>query len=183
MNQQIKQIAERLKGLREALDIELTEIATICNISEDRYREFESGEHDIPIGILHQISQHYQIELSILMFGDEAHMNSYFLTRAGKGAAVERTKAYKYQALAAGFKNREVTPLLVTVEPNEDQNLTLNQHAGQEFNMIIKGRMLLHINGKELILEEGDSIYFNSSLSHGMKALDGKQVQFLAVII
>ena len=43
--------------------------------------------------------------------------------------------------------------------------------------------MLLLINGKELILEAGDSIYFNSDLPHGMKALDGEVVRFLAVII
>ena len=29
--------------------------------------------------------------------------------------------------------------------------------------------MMININGKELILNEGDSIYFNSKLSHGMK--------------
>ncbi|MGL4292823.1 MAG: cupin domain-containing protein, partial [Bacteroidales bacterium] len=33
------------------------------------------------------------------------------------------------------------------------------------------------------VLNTGDSIYFNSSLPHGMKALEGEQVQFLAVII
>ena len=49
--------------------------------------------------------------------------------------------------------------------------------------MMIEGRMMLSINGKELILEPGDSIYFDSSLPHGMKALDGKTVKFLAMII
>ena len=48
---------------------------------------------------------------------------------------------------------------------------------------MIRGRMLLQINGKDLILGAGDSIYFNSELPHGMKALDGEIVQFLAVIV
>ena len=43
--------------------------------------------------------------------------------------------------------------------------------------------MLLQINHKDLILEEGDSIYFNSELPHGMKALDGEKVCFLAIIL
>ncbi|WP_368338144.1 cupin domain-containing protein, partial [Parabacteroides merdae] len=51
------------------------------------------------------------------------------------------------------------------------------------YNMVLKGRMLLQINNKELILEEGDSIYFNSELPHGMKALDGEKVSFLAIIL
>lgn len=184
MNQQIRQIADRLKGLRDALDIESSEMAEICGIPHSDYLAVESGEVDIPVSLLHRISQYYKIELSILMFGNEAHMNSYFLTRAGKGPAVERSQAYKYQALASGFMNRKVTPFLVTVEPNDPEKpITLNTHPGQEFNMVTKGRMALHIHGKDLILEPGDSIYFDSTLPHGMKALDGEQVQFLAVII
>lgn len=95
---------------------------------------------------------------------------------------MERSKAYKYQSLAAGFMNRQADPFIVTVEPN-DNPIHLNSHAGQEFNLILEGRMLLNINGKELVLEEGDSIYFDSASLHGMKALDNKTVKFLAVII
>ena len=183
MNQQIKQIAERLRGLRDAMGVKEDDIAVVCSISVDEYKSIESGECDIPVSILQTISQHYGIELSVLMFGNEAYMNSYFLTRAGSGASVERRKAYKYQALAAGFKNRDFTPFEVTVEYNADKEMTLSSHVGQEFNFILEGKMLLNLNGKELVLNEGDSIYFDSSLPHEMKALDGKTVKFLAVII
>jgi quercetin dioxygenase-like cupin family protein len=49
--------------------------------------------------------------------------------------------------------------------------------------MILEGSMVLNINGKDLILGDGDSIYFDSSLPHGMKALNDKPVKFLAVIL
>ena len=58
-----------------------------------------------------------------------------------------------------------------------------NAHSGQEFNLVLEGRMLIHIDGKEVTLNQGDSIYFNSKLPHGMKALDGKTVRFLAIIM
>ncbi len=184
MNEQIKQIAERLAGLRDVLEITPEEMARACNLSTDEYLKLESGTVDISVSVLHQISQAYGIELTTLMFGDEPKMNSYFVTRKGKGVAVERTKAYKYQSLAAGFTNRKADPFLVTVHPKpEDEAIYLNAHDGQEYNLVLKGRMLLHINGKDLILEEGDSVYFNSELPHGMKALDGEKVRFLAVIL
>lgn len=122
--------------------------------------------------------------LDVLMFGEEPKMNAYFLTRWGTGISVERTKAYKYQSLASGFRNRKADPFLVTVEPKpEDTPIYYNTHYGQEFNLVIEGRMLLSINGKDLILEQGDSLYFDSSLPHGMKALDGKAVKFLAIVM
>lgn len=77
-----------------------------------------------------------------------------------------------------------IDPFLVTVEPKpEDTPIYYNTHYGQEFNLVIEGRMLLSINGKDLVLEAGDSLYFDSSLPHGMKALDGKAVKFLAVVM
>ena len=184
MNEQIKQIAERLAGLRDALEITPEEMAKVCNLTPEQYMKLESGTVDISVSVLHQISQAYGVELTTLMFGDEPKMSSYFITRKGKGIAVERTKAYKYQSLAAGFVGRKADPFMVTVHPAPDGTpIYLNSHPGQEYNMELKGRMLLQINNKELILEEGDSIYFNSELPHGMKALDGEKVSFLAIIL
>jgi quercetin dioxygenase-like cupin family protein len=184
MNEQIKQIAERLAGLRDALEITPDEMAKACNISMEEYLSLETGNVDISISLLHQIATTYGIELTALMFGDEPKMDSYFITRSGKGSVVERTKAYRYRSLAGGFSKRKADPFMVTVSSKpDDASVHLNSHAGQEYNYVISGRLLLQINGKDLILETGDSIYFNSELPHGMKALDGKDVCFLAVII
>lgn len=184
MNEQIRQIAERLAGLRDALEVTPEEMAKVCHLSTEEYLTLESGTVDISVSVLHQIAQAYGVELTTLMFGDEPKMSTYFITRRGKGVAVERTKAYKYQSLAAGFAGRKADPFLVTVHPKpEEEPIYLNSHPGQEYNMVLSGRLLLQINGKDLILEKGDSIYFNSELPHGMKALDGERVIFLAIII
>jgi transcriptional regulator with XRE-family HTH domain len=184
MNKQIKQIAERLAGLRDALEITPEEMSKACNLPVEEYLRLESGTVDISVSILHRIAQAYGVELTTLMFGDEPRMNAYFITRKGKGVAVERTKAYKYQSLAAGFAGRKADPFLVTVHPKPDgEPVYLNSHTGQEYNLVLEGCLLLRINGKDLTLEEGDSIYFNSELPHGMKALNGEKVRFLAIIL
>ena len=184
MDDQIRQIAERLRGLREVLELTVDDLADQCDISAEEYHRSENGEYDISVSMLQKIARQYNVALDALMFGEEPKMSSYFLTRAGKGVSIERTKAYKYQSLASGFINRDADPFIVTVEPKDESvPMNYNSHNGQEFNYVLEGRMLLSINGKELILEEGDSIYFNSKLMHGMKALDGKKVKFLAVIL
>lgn len=184
MDDQIKQIAARLRGLREVLELSVEEVAAQCEFDVDEYLRAESGEHDISISMLQKISRRYRVALDALMFDEEPKMNAFFVTRADKGVSVERVKAYKYQALAAGFINRTVDPFIVTVEPKpEDVPMNFNTHSGQEFNYVLEGRLLLSIDGHEITLNEGDSIYFNSKLPHGMKALDGKKVRFLAIVI
>ena len=182
VNEQIKQIASRMKCLREDLEMTTEQLAEACAISNEEYTAYESGEKDIPVSILHCISQKCGVEMTTLLFGEDPHMKTYYLTRKGEGTAMERTKAYKYQSLAAGFIDRKGDPFIVTVEPN-DAPIHLNSHPGQEFNMVLEGRMLISINGKELTLNEGDSIYFDSNKLHGMKALDNKTVKFLAIIL
>ena len=182
MDEAIRQIAERLRGLRDVLELTTEEVARDCSIEQSEYEQAESGNVDISVSMLQKIARRYHIALDALMFGEEPKMSTYFLTRAGKGISVERTKAYKYQSLAAGFKDRKADPFIVTVEPN-DNPLHYNTHEGQEFNLVIQGRLLISVGGKELVLNEGDSLYFNSALPHGMKALDGKTVKFLAIIL
>ncbi|MFR9495037.1 MAG: cupin domain-containing protein [Rikenellaceae bacterium] len=183
MNQHIKEIAQRLIGLRDVLDLEIAEVAEVCGVTAEQYELYESGSTDIPVGILYNISKRYGVEMSALLFGQEPHMESYFLTRKGTGAAVKRSKAYKYQSLAAGFARRKANPFLVKVLPNDCDKATPNSHEGQEFNMVLEGKMLLTIDGKELILEEGDSIYFDSTRAHHLKALDNRTLKLLVVII
>ena len=184
MNEQIKQIAERLRGLRDVLDLTPEEVAMACQMPVENYLEMESGNKDISVSALQQIARKYEVSLDVLMFGEEPKMSAYFLTRKGAGVSVERTKAYKYEALASGFRRRKADPFIVTVEPKpEGTPLYLNSHQGQEFNMVMEGRLLHNIDGKDIVLNEGDSLYFDSTKPHGMQALDGKPVKFLAVIM
>ena len=180
----ILSIAIRLRGLREVLELSQQEVADSCHISLEQYQDLESGKSDISVNLLQTISRHYGISLDVLMFGEEPRMNSYFITRAGKGISVERRKVYRYEALAAGFRDRRIDPFIVTVEPAPaDAPMHLNTHTGQEMNYVLEGRLLIELNGKQIELEPGDSLYFDSSLPHGMKALDGKTVRFLAIIL
>ena len=181
MEEAIKQIGERLKGLRDVLDVSKEEVAQLCGITVEQYEKMESGEGELSVANLQKIAKHYGVALDVLMFGEEPHMSSYFLTRKGQGMSVERRKAYKYQSLASGFSGRKADPFIVLVEPN-DSEPHLNSHSGQEFNMVLEGQMQLTIGKKTVTLNEGDSIYFDSTQPHGMKAMNDKPVRFLAII-
>jgi len=129
MSEAIQQIAERLRGLRDVLEISVEEMAEVCRLTPEEYLRLESGTADISIDMLHTIARKYGVEPITLMFGDEPKMSTYFVTRSGRGASVERTKAYKYQSLAAGFLSRRADPFMVTVHPKpEGTPIFLNLH-------------------------------------------------------
>lgn len=179
----IQQIAERIVGLRDALDLSREEMAEHCGIPVHVLADYESGTVDIPVSFLHELSSAYGVEMTALMFGSEPTMHSYYVTRAGQGIKVERTGAYSYQDLAAGFQHRVMAPFMVTVEPHDDGRAqVLNTHEGQEYNYVVEGALEITVAGKINVLHEGDSIMFDAKKPHGLKALDGKRVKLLAII-
>ena len=183
MDEQLRQIGERLRGLRDVLDIEASEMASLCGISLENYLAMEKGESELSVANLQKIAKQYGVSLDVLMFGEEPKMSSYFLTRKGHGMSVERRSAYKYESLASGFRGRKADPFIVTVEPKPiDAPKEMNSHSGQEFNMVLEGTMELTIGTKVLTLNEGDSVYFDATQPHGMRTLNGRSVKFLAII-
>ncbi|MHB9133923.1 MAG: helix-turn-helix domain-containing protein [Armatimonadota bacterium] len=183
MEDVLKQIAERIAGLRDIAGISAEALAEQLNISVDTYMKYESGTVDIPVSVLYQIAGRFGVELTSILTGENPRLHTYSLVRRGKGVSVERHQAYQYQHLANNFINKKAEPFLVTVEPKPaGTSLELNAHPGQEFNYILSGEVRIHIDGHDLTLSEGDAIYFNASVKHGMKALNGKPAQFLAII-
>lgn len=184
MQKKIKEMAERIKELRDILQINTDDMSSHLRISKEKYLKYENGEEDIPASILYEISRKLGVEMSVLLTGEVPKMHYFSVTRKGKGVSVERRKQYKYQSLASNFINKKAEPFIVTVEPRpEKAEVHTNSHPGQEFNYVLEGSFKLVIKDHEIILEEGDSIYFDSSCEHAMIALNNKPARFLAIIM
>jgi transcriptional regulator with XRE-family HTH domain len=184
MTEQIKQIAERIKEIREISGISAETLAGKLGISTDLFLKYESGDTDIPVGIIFKISELFNIELSVMLGGDNPKLRIYGIVRNGKGLKLERRKQYKYESLAYNFIHKKAEPFMVTIDPGNENSLPeFNSHPGQEFNYVIQGTMMIVIDGHEIILNEGDSVYFNSGYKHAMRALNNEQVKFLAIVL
>lgn len=180
----LKQIGQRLRGLRDVLDIPAADVAELCGISLEHYDKVERGEADAGVYSLSKIAKRYGIALDVLLFGEEPRMSAYFVTRRDQGLSVNRRKDYKYQSLASGFRGRKIEPFLVTVDPLPgDDNHRKSSHEGQEFDLIMEGTLEITIGEKVIILNPGDSIYFDSSELHCMRAVGEQQCKFLCVVI
>ena len=184
MTEQIKQTAERIKEIREISGISAETLAIRLGVPIELYNRYESGNTDIPVGFIFKIAELFNVELSVMLGGDNPKLHIYGVVRNGKGLKLERRKEYRYESLAYNFIHKKAEPFMVTVDPHpEGESLEFNSHPGQEFNYVIKGTMMTIIDGHEIILNEGDSIYFDSGCKHAMRALNDEQVRFLAIVV
>ncbi len=182
--EELVQLAERLRGLRDSLDLSIEDMAADCGVTPETLANYESGQYDIPVSFLQRLAYKKGVELTALLFGEEPKMRSYYITRNGKGVKVERRAAYSYQDLAVGYRQRNMVPFLVTVSPNHSAGTvhSPNTHEGQEFNYVLEGDLEITIGKKVTVLHPGDSIMFDSTMPHYLRAIGDQDVKMIAII-
>jgi quercetin dioxygenase-like cupin family protein len=72
-------------------------------------------------------------------------------------------------------------PFLVTLEPSEVEE-ERSTHDGQEFIFVFHGEMEVRLGEEILILEPGDSIYYDSTVPHLVKCHGKETTKILAVL-
>ncbi len=180
----MKEIAQRISELRELSEISKEEMAEYLNIPLNIYNGYEDASSDIPASILFEIANKLNVDMGLLLTGEETRMNIFTITRKDKGVNVERRKQYYYENLAEKFIHKKAEPFIVTVEPQQYTNKpNTNSHPGQEFDYVVEGSLKFYIHDNEVILNKGDSIFFDSSYGHAMEALDNKTAKFLAIVL
>jgi mannose-6-phosphate isomerase-like protein (cupin superfamily) len=184
MHEKTKEIGSRVIELRELSEISPEDMADYLKIPLETYQEYESGNEDFPASVLYEIAHKFKVDMGLLMTGEETRMHIFTVTRKEKGAGVERQKQYKYENLAEKFIHKKAEPFVVTVEPRkDDKKPSTNSHPGQEFDYVLEGSMKIYIHHHEIVLNEGDSIFFDSNYKHAMEALDNKKAKFLAIVM
>jgi transcriptional regulator with XRE-family HTH domain len=171
---------ERIKELREIMDVSALEMAKDINVPLNTYTQYESGNLDIPISVLYKIAARLGTDATVLLTGEDPRMNTASVCRAGKGVQIERYPGYEFSSLAYNFKGRTIEPLLVYLDPSREAAPPVT-HSGQEFNYVVEGKVKITVGKKEHFLETGDSIYFDAGLPHAQSAPDGP-AKFLTII-
>ena len=183
-NETVNEVAERLRGLREACDASPARLAAEIGVPLETYLGYEDGSVDIPISALYKVVGFFHVDLTELLTGSTPKLNTYCVVRAGQGVSIDRYPGYEYKSIAFNFLHRKMEPLLVHLEYGaDDPGKKLVTHTGQEFNYVIDGALRLTLGNKDIVLGKGDCCYFDPKIPHGQSAVDEGGANFLTVIL
>ena len=181
MNGEIEEIGIRLASLRSDLGISQEEMAKKVNEDLETYKKYENGELDFSFSFIYNAAEILGVDVLELISGEQPRLSMCCYVKNGEGYSVTRPHGYDYKHLAYTFKDKKAEPFYVTIK-HSDKPPVLHGHEGQEFNYILKGRMKFYIGDISYELNEGDSVYFDSSIPHAEEAMD-EETQFIAVVI
>ena len=183
---QLMDVASRIRDMREILGYSIQKMAELTELSEDTYRLYETGSVDLPFTFMHKCAKIFGVEITVLLEGRSAKLSGYTVTRKNKGLVTASEDGITIQDMAPMFRKKLATPYWVTYKYSaelQDKPIHTTSHAGQEFDLVIRGAMRIRIGDHEEILREGDSIFYKSSTPHGMIAVEGQDCVFLAMIM
>ena len=185
-NDKLLEVALRIREMREIAGISTEEMAEKTEVSVEEYKDYEAGKLDFPFSFIHKCALSFGLGITDLLEGHSAHLSSYTVTRKGQGQQTAKENGIEIQNLAPLFRKKIAEPYWVKYEFDpelQNKPIHLTKHSGQEFDFVMKGRLKVQVGDNVEYLEEGDSIYYNSSTPHGMIAVDGEDCLFVAVVL
>ena len=186
LDYKIKEMAARIRELREIEGLSVADMAQKTAVSEEEYTACENGESDLNFAFIYRCALAFNVDVTDIIEGQSPTLRSYTVTRKGEGQRIEKAHGMTYYNLAAAFQNRIAEPLYVKSAYSEEaqhRDIELTTHAGQECDLIIEGKLKVQVGEHKEILGPGDSIYYDSSTPHGMIAVDGKDCIFYAIVL
>jgi len=114
-------------------------------------------------------------EFSIVRKEDRTTVSRVGLKEGGKST-------YTYESLGAGKAGRKMEPFLVRLQPLSESPTARSAHDGEEFLYVLSGKVTVCLGNLSDVLEEGDSIYYNSTIPHHVHSADEREALILAVI-
>ncbi len=180
------EVAARIREMRSIMGFEIAEMAAKTEVSPAEYVAYESGERDLPFTFIHKCALAFGVGLTDLLEGHSAKLSSYTVTRRGEGQLTAKEDGIEISNMAPLFRNKLAEPYWVRYEYSETQQslpIHCTTHVGQEFDLVVSGSLKVQIGNHTEILNEGDSIYYDSSAPHGMIAVGGRECVFCAVVL
>ncbi|WP_321362573.1 XRE family transcriptional regulator [uncultured Celeribacter sp.] len=169
------ELGNRMKAVRQAAGLTLDAAAQKSGMALSTIHKIENGRVSPSYENLVRIARAYDIGMERL-FSENAETlptTRLTVTKAGQGQIV-RSKNFEYEILCNALVDKKIIPLVTTVEQrNALKAEELEAHTGEETLYVLTGRVELVVEHYQpVILEPGDSAYFDSTLKHGLRALD-----------
>ena len=186
MDFKIREVAGRIRELREISGFTVEEMASRTGLTVEEYQQCEAGSRNLSIAFLYRCTLSFGVDMGDLLEGRSPKLRSYDLTRKGEGQRIEEAHHMVGYNLAADFRNRIALPLYMEMKYRpgaEYQDIELVSHEGQECDIVIRGHMKIQIGSRSEVLHAGDCIYYDSSTPHGMIAVDGEDCAFYAIVL
>jgi len=181
-------LGEKVKDLRLQKRYTLRQVAGNTGLSIALLSQIENNAVSPPVATLLRIARALDVTIGYFFREEESKDKAVVVRKNERKKAFRRRYAqhgeggYTYEALAYTRNAKHMEPFLVEFEPKQKEELTFLNHRGEEFLFLFRGRLAFHYDQDEIVLDSGDSLYFDAGVPHAFRALRGKKAQGIVIV-
>ena len=181
-------IGAKIKELRRSKKLKLQDVANETGFSTALISQIENNNVSPPIATLSKIAHFFDVKIGHF-FNESEEESPYEILRGTERTVIPKvvskdgtSQGYFYESLSVRKKNKKMDPFLLTLN-EKITNTDTYSHTGEEFIFVMKGTAELLLDDQRIILNEGDSVYFDANLKHRLLSSDCDEVKVLAVVM
>ncbi|MEJ2729773.1 MAG: XRE family transcriptional regulator [Deltaproteobacteria bacterium] len=178
-----KQIAKNIKKIRLENNLSQEKLAELSGLTKGYISKIEKSDTAPPLSTLSKIATALNVDITMLT-AEELELPEDMdlcIVRKGEGKKISNAtlEGYHYEALAHKKIGKNMEPFFLM--PAFDEKAVF-MHEGEEFMYVLQGVHEFIYKDKRYILNEGDSIYFDSRIPHTGRSVGKKRAKILAVM-
>jgi transcriptional regulator with XRE-family HTH domain len=181
-------IGAKIRELRSVRKLTLQDVANETGFSTALISQIENNKISPPIATLSKIAVFFDVRIGHF-FSESEEECPFEIMRSSERTIIPRVVSqdgsvhgYFYESMSVRKKNRKMDPFLLTLN-EKVTNTDTYSHNGEEFLFVLKGTADLLLDGQRIVLNEGDSIYFDATLKHRLLSSSNDEVKVLAVVM
>ncbi|MFK5951518.1 MAG: cupin domain-containing protein [Desulfobacterium sp.] len=184
---QTGKVSQRITYFMEKRDIDLEKLSHLTGLDAPFLDTMLTDNVYPPLGPLMKIARALGVRLGTFL-DDQDSTDPFIVRRPDRESEISvlggkgKPAALKFYSLGKGKTDRHMEPFFVEILPESAKEKTLSSHEGEEFIVVQQGRIEI-IYGKEIyLLNQGDSVYYNSVVPHYVSCMGDEKAEILAVI-
>ncbi len=181
-------LGARIKKWRESQNVSRAELAENTGLTEQFITSLEEENLCPALGSLQRIARALNTRLGTFM--DDHISKDPVISRKNEREADlimqrarDKSPSMCFYSLAGGKSDRAMEPFFIEILPDDaGEQKAFSSHQGEEFLLVLSGKLKVVYGSETSYLEEGDSMYFNSVVPHCVTAADAQPAQIYAVL-
>lgn len=181
------EMGRRLRAIRKARALTLTQVSQLSGVSVPTLSKMELGQSSISYEKFAAVVHALSVEISQL-FEDRTESQRpdqpAFCAVALRATTSFANEQYVHQALATEFHGKRMNPWFARIRArNMEDYPKFNHHAGQEFLLVISGKLkVIFETGESLLLDKDEGAFFDSSVGHVYLSIGRKDAEVLMIM-
>lgn len=157
------EFGRKIRELRKQQKLSIEQLAGRAELSSGLISQMERDLITPSVGSLWKVAKALQVHINY--FFDEYEPSSPVVRKGERKKIILPNSNVTYELLSPNLK-KKMEFLMIKIEPGDESFEEQICHEGEECGYMIQGTMKIKWGSREFILQEGDSIYLDSSVPH-----------------